>query len=359
MRPTRRRQALLAVPGPLETPTGGYGYARRLLEEAHGAGLALRHWPLPDGFPDAPRETIDEAANRLAMAPSGWPIVADGLALGVLPPDAIRGAACPVIALCHHPLGFESGLTQAEAERLIASERAALAACAGVVTTSHTTARLLRTELAVPEERIAVAQPGTDRVPTRLHLTRADRTGPVILLAVGSLTPRKGHDVLLSALGKLADLDWRLTVVGQPRDAAHARMLELDATLPGLKGRVRLAGEVDQATLGSLYREAEIFALASRFEGYGMAYTEAMAHGLPVVGCDVGAVAEATGGAAILVPPNDPGALADALRPLIANRQVRHKAAEAAQAAACGLPTWSDTAAAVRDAVAVFAPDGH
>lgn len=352
-----RRQALLAVPGALDTPTGGYGYARRLLAEAEGAGLTLRHWPLPGGFPDAPRAAVEEAALRLAMAPAGWPIIADGLALGVLPPEVIRGAACPVIALCHHPLGFESGIDPDRAERLLASERAALAACAGVVTTSRATARLIATELGVPHERIAVAPPGTDPVPTQLRPAGNEDTGPVRLLAVGSLTPRKGHDVLLAALGQLTDLDWRLTVAGAPRDPVHAALLEADAAAPGLRGRVRFVGAVDDATLAALYREAEIFSLASRFEGYGMAYTEAMANGLPVVGCDAGAVAEATNGAAVLVPPNDPQALATALRPLIADREARHAAARVAQGAARALPRWGDTAAAVREAVAAFAPE--
>ncbi|MEO0622937.1 MAG: glycosyltransferase family 4 protein [Pseudomonadota bacterium] len=348
-------QALLAVPGSLATPTGGYGYARRLLAEAKGVGLALRHWPLPDGFPNAPTTAIDDARARLASVPEGWPVVVDGLALGVLPPELIAAVPSPVLALCHHPLGLESGLDPVASERLIASETAALAGCAGVITTSRSTASLLTAELGISSERIAVALPGTDRPEALSTSALSTRVGTVHILAVGSLTYRKGHDILLSALQDLSDLDWRLTIAGPPRDPAYAQALhtQVNDMLPA--GRVRLAGSMPEAELDALYADADIFALASRFEGYGMAYTEAMVHGLPVVGCDVGAVSEATAGGATLVPPDNPAALVSALRPLIADPQARRAAAALSKKAATALPTWSDTASSFRDAIALFA----
>ncbi|MEO1456347.1 MAG: glycosyltransferase family 4 protein, partial [Pseudomonadota bacterium] len=91
------------------------------------------------------------------------------------------------------------------------------------------------------------------------------------------------------------------------------------------------------------YARADLFVLASCYEGYGMAYTEAMARGLPVLGSEVGAVREATLDAALLVPPGDPEALAAALSRLIGSVEERRALAERCRAAAARLPRWSDT----------------
>jgi hypothetical protein len=343
-------RALLAVPGRLDTPTGGYGYARRLLAEARGAGLLLDPWPLPAGFPDPGPEAMAEALRRLEAAPVGWPLIVDGLALGVLPADALAGLDATLIALCHHPLALETGLAPARAAALAASERAALAACAHVIVTSCTTAHTLEGDYAVPPERTTVAPPGVDAAsPHRGSWGE----GPVRLLSVGALTPRKGHDVLLAALATLGDLDWRLTILGPADlDPGHAARLAARAAAPDLAGRVTLPGAADEAALAVAYDGADLFVLASRHEGFGMAYREAMAHGLPTVGCAAGAVPEATAGAAALVPPDDPAALAAALRPLIADPEALAVLAARSRAAAADFPSWADTARQVGKAVA-------
>jgi glycosyltransferase involved in cell wall biosynthesis len=346
--------ALLAVPGDLARPTGGYGYARRLLAEAGGAGLTLHHWPLPGGFPHADAAAVAEAGARLALGPAGWPVIVDGLALGVLPAEAIRAAGAPVIALCHHPLGLETGLAPEEAERLVASERAALAACAGVIATSRTTAALLSGRFGVPAERITVAPPGTDPAPQ----AGGSGGGPLRLLSVGSLTPRKGHDVLLRALGRLRGLDWRLAIVGDAPEPEEARRLAALAEAEGIAGRVEFAGAEPPDALAARHAGADLFVLASHHEGYGMAFAEAIARGLPVVGCDSGAVREATRGAARLVPPGDKAALAAALDTLIGDAEARAALGRACREAAEGLPRWPNTARAIAAAVRAALEDG-
>ena len=98
--------------------------------------------------------------------PKGRPIVIDGLAFGVLPEaaEALRETH-PLIALVHHPLALETGVSAEDAVRLRESERAALACTRGVIVTSPTTARTLAADYGVPRERITVAPPGTDRPP--------------------------------------------------------------------------------------------------------------------------------------------------------------------------------------------------
>src|SRR5262249_59788123 len=102
-----------------------------------------------------------------------------------------------------------------------------------------------------------------------------------------------------------------------------------------LGGRMEVAGAVDDARIAALYAEADLFVLPSRFEGYGMAFAEAIAHGLPVIGTTAGAIpGTVPDGAGLLVPPDDADALAQALRRLLAQPGERQCLAAAAPAAA-------------------------
>jgi glycosyltransferase involved in cell wall biosynthesis len=103
---------------------------------------------------------------------------------------------------------------------------------------------------------------------------------------------------------------------------------------------------VSPERLAALYDSADLFVLASRFEGYGMACAEALAHGLPVIGTNAGAVPDTIPhDAGLLVDADDVAALADALRRAIVDSHLRQKLSEAALAAARQLPTWPQSAA--------------
>lgn len=347
-------RAVFCVPGALGTPTGGYAYARRLLSGARAAGLDLVHWPLPAGWPAPSAAVLAETARRLAAIPSGWPVMIDGLALGAMPGAMLEALQGPLVALCHHPLALETGLDGATAARLRASERTALARAVRVVTTSRATADALAADYGVAPGRIVVAPPGTDPAPQA-----PGSGGPgVAILSVGSLVPRKGHDVLLAALGRCAALDWSLTIAGAAdRDAAEAGRLRALAARLGIGARVHLAGALDGAALARAWAGADLFALASRHEGYGMVYAEALAHGLPVVGTTAGAVPEATAGAALLVAPGDAAALAETLGHLIADPAARRALAARSRAVAPHLPRWPATVAIIARMLAGIGTD--
>ena len=340
-------RASFAIPGDLATRTGGYGYARRLIAEAPGAGLELEVVRLPDVFPAADRAAITESLEMLDAARP--PVLVDGLALGTLPADGLAGLAKPLVALCHHPLGLETGLAPDRAAALVASEREALAQCRRVITTSRTTAETLIAGFDVAGDRITVALPGTEPAPR----AQGSDDGTVQILSVGSIVPRKGHRDLVAALAGLKAHGWYLDIAGSPdRDPAEAEALRDAITATGLGGRIKLVGELDDAALARAYGRADLFVLASHYEGFGMAFTEALARGLPVIGCDGGAVAEAVAtGGAVLVPPGDVAALRAALEPLIADGEARAALAAAAWEGARALPRWNDTAAAVAGAL--------
>jgi glycosyltransferase involved in cell wall biosynthesis len=121
-----------------------------------------------------------------------------------------------------------------------------------------------------------------------------------------------------------------------------------------LQSRIILAGET--ADLSSAYDVADVFVLASRHEGYGMVFAEAMQHGLPVIATTAGAIPEAVpSGAGVLVPPDDVTALAGALAQLIGDPALRARYASGARTAALELPSWTDTARDVAAALQRFA----
>jgi glycosyltransferase involved in cell wall biosynthesis len=343
-------RAVLAVPGDPDTPTGGYGYDRRVAAELVRAGWTLERLRLPDAFPAPDTRALDEAYAALAAQPEGVPLLVDGLALGAMPDvGAAIGTARPLVALVHHPLALETGLAAPRAAALRQTERRALACARRVVATSRATAATLAADYGVPASRIVVAPPGTDPAPR----SRGSGGDAVALLSVGTLVPRKGHDRLVDALAGLRDARWRLTIVGDDtRDPRTADALRARIAAAGLADRIALAGAVDGATLDALWAGADAFVLASRHEGYGMAYAEAIARGLPVVGTTAGAIPEAVpAGAGLLVPPDDPGALRAALRTMVENRDARARLAAAARVAAAAQPRWADTAARVADAL--------
>jgi glycosyltransferase involved in cell wall biosynthesis len=338
-----------AVPGSLDQPTGGYKYDRRVIAGLRQRGCEVDVIDLGDGFPRPTPEIIHAALPRLRRVPAGRPVVVDGLALGVLPEAAAAlRSSHRVIALVHHPLALESGLTPGEAAALRDSERAALGAVSRVVVTSPATRRILVADYGVPNEMIAVALPGTERAACAA-VVRKPMQETINLLAVGAVVPRKGYDVLIEALEQLADLDWQLVIAGDcKRDRATAGELAATIARKHLESCVCLAGAVNEHELAALYREADVFVLASRFEGYGMAYAEAVAHGLPVIGTRTGAVPDTVpAGAGILVLPDDVVALAAALRSMIADAGLREYCSRTARASP--MPTWEDAVQAFLD----------
>lgn len=353
------RALTFLVPGDWHTPTGGYQYDRRLAESLAAAGWTLDVRRLDGPWPEPDADTLGRAAATVADIADGSLVLADGLAFGTLGPlVATQAARLRWVALVHHPLHLETGLPQDLRARLLNAERRALQFARQVVVTSARTARDVLA-MGVPLTCIAVVEPGTDALPSQgaegetaaLEMARsgapapgpAPAAGPVRLLCVATLTPRKGHALLLEALAGLTDLSWELHCVGSPaRDPATAARLLAQAEASPLAGRVRWHGEVDAATLQRHYAVADLLVLASLHEGYGMVVAEALAAGIPVLASDAGALAQTLPPeAGWRVPAGDVPALRAALRTLIGDRALRQRLAAGARAAAMRLPSWS------------------
>jgi glycosyltransferase involved in cell wall biosynthesis len=336
-----------AIPGDIQTVTGGYAYDRRIIAELKRLGWEVELVSLGDGFPRPSAGQKAQAEERLrSMAPQ-YPLLVDGLAFGALPEAAAAlHRTHSVIALVHHPLALETGLTEREADSLLVSERAALASARHVITTSPWTADVLTERFGVPAERVTVILPGTDRAPFA-----TGNNPPLCLLSVGAIGARKSFDLLVEALAPLADRPWRLVIAGD-RDRDPAATSRLDAAIAqhDLAGRIDVTGKVSADRLEALYAAADLFVLASRFEGYGMAFAEALAHGLPVIGTTGGATPYTVpASAGRLVAPGDVAALTEALRELIDDNDLLRALGAGARTAAARLPSWEDSGAAFSD----------
>jgi glycosyltransferase involved in cell wall biosynthesis len=348
-------EAIFAVPGDLDTPTGGYGYARRVIELLPSWGIRPRHVALPAAFPAPALRDLAETERLLRDTPAASTLVIDGLAYGAMPVDLIQRLGRQVFALVHHPLCLERGLSTDRCAMLKASETAALALALHVIATSATTARILRSDFAVPEERMTVAEPGTDPAPRAIG---SSSSGPVQLLAAGSIIPRKGYDVLVCALDRLPPSRWELTIAGATdRSPETANTLRAQIRRSQGASQIRLAGALNQNALAELYARSDLFVMSSYYEGYGMVLTEALARGLAIVTTTCGAAAERLPtGAALKVPPGDVGLLANALRKAIEDAPLRKSLADEAWAAAETLPRWENTARTIATVLKSLAP---
>ena len=336
------------VPGDLDTRTGGYGYDRRII-----AGLRERGWTvsvlrLDDSFPMPTPAARTHAAQILAAIPDGSTVLVDGLALGALPDEVEREAPrLGIVALVHHPLAAETGLDPAAAATLEISEARALAAARAVVVTSHATAAHLA-DAGVTADRITVVEPGTDAAPLSRGSTIDQEPSEVTLLCVATLTPRKGHALLLSALASIPQRDWRLTCAGSlDRDPATVARVRAQIRGLGLEDRVSLLGDLDQSALAAQYDRADLFVLATLYEGYGMAVAEALARGLPVISTATGAIQDLVGDAGIIVSPGDLQAFTAALSSVIGDPLLGATMRANARRRRGRLPTWDAAAAAM------------
>jgi glycosyltransferase involved in cell wall biosynthesis len=336
------KDVTIAVPGDPGTATGGFGYDRRMIGELVALGWNVRLLNLGDGFPEPTAQIRKSAAARLTVLPRRTPVVVDGLAFGAMPETArmLSRSHC-LVALVHHPLALETGLAPDIAAAFHASEKASLACARHVVATSRMIMRILLEDFGVPVERLSVVEPGVDAA-ERIPRIRA---ATVHLLSVGAIVPRKGYDVLVAALARIRHLPWRLVIVCDCTRSAHtAEQLFTRIREAALADRVTMRGIVSEDELSSLYAQADLFVLPSRFEGYGMAFTEAIAHGVPVVGTTAGAIGQTVPReAGVLVAPDDAEALAGALQHLIEHSEERERLA-----AAAGLvvfPSWKQQGA--------------
>jgi glycosyltransferase involved in cell wall biosynthesis len=292
--------------------------------------------------------------TALGDVPPGSTVLVDGI-VGCAAPDVVvrQAARLRIVVVVHLPLADETGLEPSVAAALDASERRTLHAAAAVVATSSATAARLVRRHGLEPSRLVVAPPGVDSAPVASRSTAGGR-----LVCVASVIPRKGHDVLVEALSRVADLGRTLACVGPlDRDARHAGLVRRQIHAHGLQDRVHLRSPLAGDDLAALYAEADLLVLASRAEPYGMVVTEALARAVPVLATAVDGLPEALGTTpdggppGMLVPAGDPAVLAAALRRWLTEPPLRQRLRSAALARRPRLRTWEETTAILAGAL--------
>jgi glycosyltransferase involved in cell wall biosynthesis len=326
------------IPGDLNTLTGGYLYDRRIMAGLAALGWQVKLHRLSATFPTPDSLALQEAAAMMRAIADQTLVVIDGLALGGMPEMvAAQRNRLHLIALIHHPLALETGLSNAMRWRLFTSEREALKHVSQVLVTSASTARTLA-DYGVSGRRCVVVPPGTDPAP----LAQGSAGNELVLLCVANLIPRKGHALLFRALALLKEQPWRLRCVGSAgRKPEFANALQALAMQLRLAERIEFLGELEGAELAACYRQADLFVLPSYHEGYGMALAEALAWGLPIVSTTAGAIPDTVPAeAGLLVAPGDVKALTAALTRVMTEPTLRQRLASGAQAARQSLLDW-------------------
>ena len=329
-------------------PSGGNTYDRKLCRGLRSIGWSVVErpvagfWSPPDGASFA---ALDDEIRRI---PDGAVVLVDGLVASTAPGVLLAHAGrLRLVVLVHMPLGHRPPDEQMRQVRL--RERAALSAAAAVITTSAWSRCRLTELYNLPTGLIHVAQPGVESA----ALAAGTATGQA-LLSVAALIPDKGHDVLFEGLATMTELSWHCVCVGSPdRDPTFVNALRRRAVELGVADRVSFPGTATGVDLDRVYDAADLLVSASRAETYGMVVTEALAHGLPVIATEVGGVTEALGhgtdGTApgLLVAPNDPTALAGALRSWLGDAKLRERLRRAARQRRESLRGWSATSSII------------
>lgn len=262
-----------------------------------------------------------------------------------------RGQA-PTVAIVHHlRCSEERPAWQNRLYRLV--ERQYLASVTGFICNSQATRESVE-QLVGADKPGVVARPGANRF--TLHLTqediaaRAREPGPLRVMFLGNLIPRKGLHILLAALGQLPRQGWRLTVVGSLEvDPVYVQEIRRQVTKSGLGSQVEFTGVLAEEEVAVCLAQSHLLAVPSSYEGFGIVYLEGMAFGLPALATTAGGAVEiiTPGQDGFVTAPGDTGVLAGHLRRLMEDRELLLTMSLAAERRFAAHPTWEEAGAAI------------
>ena len=339
----------LLIYGSLDIISGGFIYDRHLVRYLREAGDKVDVISLPwrrygasllDNLNPGLRRRLTQAAFDVLLQDELVHPSCFRLNRGLRP-----RLSYPLVAIVHHLRGREQH--PAIMTRLYRRvEKSYLASVDGFICVSRTTQRDVE-DLVGRTRPLVVASPGRDGLPGAVTeseiIARATAPGPLQLIFVGNLIPRKELHTLLAALASLSRDDWRLTVAGSlESDAAYVAAIRRQIKDAGLAPRVSLLGSLPAEELAARCAASHLLAVPSSYEGFGIVYLEAMGYGVVPIGSRAGGAAEIIqdGTNGFLVPPGDPRALARVLDRLAVDRGLLASCAGAARRRFTAFPGW-------------------
>lgn len=348
----------LLIYGSLDTISGGYLYDRKLVEYLRKQGDTVEIISIPwRNYASHLADNFNPALYRKLLEFRGDLLIQDELnhpSLFLLNRRVIRNTKYGIVSIVHHLRASErhpAGVMPLYR----AVERAYLRTPTGFVFNSRTTQRAVKSLLGRAVDRSVVAYPSGDRQPIQMGeedmVRRAHLPGPLQLLFVGNVIPRKGLHVVLAGLKKLSLQDWRLNIVGDLRVASdYVEELKKIVADNRWGKQVVFHGALADAEVGPLARQSHVLVMPSSYEGFGIAYLEGMGFGLPAMGTTSGAAGEVItdGKDGFLIPPDDSAALAERLRALIENRGMLATMSLAARQRYAAHPGWDVSMGQIR-----------
>jgi glycosyltransferase involved in cell wall biosynthesis len=350
----------LLIYGSLETVSGGYLYDRVLVEHLRGQGDDVEVISLPlRGYALHLLDNLSRYLRRCLRSGRFDLLLQDELnhpSLFWLNRRLKGTLPYPLFSIVHHLRCSE--LRPAWQNRLyLQVERRYLRSVDGFIFNSHTTLRAVE-QLGVDlsARPHVVAYPAGDQFDSCISdaeiARRATEPGPLRVLFLGNLIPRKSLHTLLAALDQIPSGACVLTVAGSESvDPRYVYAIRRQIDRQGLANRVRLLGSLHTNELADCLRSHHLLAVPSTFEGYGIVYLEGMGFGLPAIATTAGAAGEiiTPGVDGFLVPPGDASALAQPLRFLAQDRLLLTAMSQAARRRYLAQPTWEQTAGQIRN----------
>ena len=347
----------LLIYGSLDTVSGGYLYDRQLVEYLEAQGDQVEIVSIPNhGYS---RCLLHNLSGRLFKKLTKLPVdilLQDELnhpSLFSLNRRIKRSVNYPIISIVHHLLSSES---HPPWQQLVytAVERRYLRSVDGYIFNSQNTCQMV-TNLAGSEKKNVIAHPAGDRFNPDLNLqmiaSRANQDGPLRILFLGNVIPRKGLDKLLEALVKSGERDWRLSVVGSMKiDARYAQMVMQITKDNQLDEKVEFLGSLDEGELNKILFTSHLLAVPSYLEGYGIAYIEGMGFGLPAIGSTSGGASEIITHEVdgFLIPWGNAAFLAECISRLIDDRELLTAMSLRARETYLRHPTWESSMKRIR-----------
>lgn len=342
----------LIIYGSLDTISGGYLYDRKLVQHLQSQGEQVEVISLPwRSYPRHLGDNLSSDWRRRLRDTQVDILLQDELnhpSLAWINQELRRHVDYPIVSIVHHLRASENHpLWIKWLYRLV--ERRYLRSVDAFIFNSHTTRQAVQ-HLAGRQVPGVVAFPAGDQLSPQIELDeitrRALSPGPLRILFVGNLIPRKGLHLLLPALMEIQDCDWCLEVVGRTdADPAYAQRARRLARRLGLDERVRFHGGLSDANLSAAFRRSHVLVVPSSYEGFGIVYLEAMGFGLPAVASNSGAAGEIIthGVDGCLAPGGSGEKIAHCLRMLCRDRQRLAEMGKAARQRYLRHPTWEQT----------------